>query len=413
MSRTITIASLTLTFATLALAHGAHAAVPDVVTYAGSLHQGAQPADGTFSAVFELFDAATAGTRLFTQTEPSLAVSGGELVVDLGNDPQNPLDDTLLASHPLFLSITVNGETLAPRVPFTSVPFARRAAKCEEADSVGGLSADDISNLYTAGAGLTKSGTQFSLASNAVSSENIVDGSVSAADLAAGSVTSTALAAGSVNGNALAAGAVTTSSIAAGAVTASALAPSSVNGQSLVNGSVTGADLAFATVALANLAPGSVDGSKIVDGTVTAADIANGNVGSSELANGAVTLGKIAAGAVRSNEISDLSIASNDLGSNSVTTAKIQDGAVTAAKVHGLDVFVARVGCGGGLMVRSAPNATLTCTTLVCGTHFNSYLTNNEDEADTFFNCNGSCTELNGPDTCNVTTSPIGVLVVQ
>src|SRR6185369_15665197 len=90
----------------------AFAGIPDAVTYAGTLNQGSAPANGTFSVVLGLFDAETDGNRLFAQSEPSLAVSQGELVVDLGADPTNPLSDEILKGGALFLDITVNGEEL-------------------------------------------------------------------------------------------------------------------------------------------------------------------------------------------------------------------------------------------------------------------------------------------------------------
>src|ERR1043166_2858889 len=103
----------------------AFAGVPDAVTYAGTLNQGSTPANGTFTVVFGLFDSATDGNRVYQQTEASLPVSQGQLVVDLGADPTNPLSDDVLKGGPLFLDIVVNGEEPTPRVPFTSVPFAR------------------------------------------------------------------------------------------------------------------------------------------------------------------------------------------------------------------------------------------------------------------------------------------------
>ena len=172
----------------------AQAAVPDVVTYAGTLKQGAQPANGTFSAIFDVFDAQTGGTRVFQQVEPSLVVAGGELVVDLGDDPTNPLSDELVASGALFLEITLNGETLTPRVAFTSVPFARRAKIAEtalDAEALQGLGPDDIANLVQAGAGLSSTTHVFSLADNGVPSAKLATGAVTTAKLADGAVIST------------------------------------------------------------------------------------------------------------------------------------------------------------------------------------------------------------------------------
>jgi hypothetical protein len=195
--------------AALLVAVPATASVPDVVTYAGTLRQGNASANGTFSVAFELFDALEDGSRLFSQNEASLPVTAGELVVDLGADPLNPLSDEILSAPALFLAVTVNGETLEPRVPFTSVPYARRAASADDAATLGGLTADDIANISTPGPGLVKNGNAFALAANGVTSVEIADGAIAAADLADGSVTAKKLAAAAVGSDELALGSVT------------------------------------------------------------------------------------------------------------------------------------------------------------------------------------------------------------
>lgn len=331
--RIITLAALVLS------ALPARATVPDVLTYAGSLRDGAAPANGTFSVVLELFTDRTAGTRVFQQTEASLPVSNGELVVDLGDDPTNPLDDDVLATGALFLQITVNGEALAPRVPLTSAPFARRAHLAEEAETLGGLSADDIANLTTAGAGLVKTGAQLSLAPNGVTSANIADGAVTAADLADGSVGTTKLQPASVTTGAIANGAVGETQLAAGAVTQSKLAFNSVGPFQIADHSIGSSDLASNAVDTTNIADGSIGTIDLGNGVVTAAKISAGAVGSAALAAGAVSASKLGPSAVTNAAI----------GTNAVTAAKIAPNQINASHLAGggVNVFLVVSGfCG-------------------------------------------------------------------
>ena len=389
-TRTTTLAALVI--ALVAATH-AFAGVPDVVTYAGSLRQGAQPANGTFSAVFELFDAATDGNRLFTQAEPSLAVTGGELVVDLGSDPINPLNDDLLASGALFLQITVNGEELGPRVPFTSVPFARRAKIAEEANSVGGLSAEDISNLYTAGAGLTKSGTTFALAPGGVVAADLAPGAVTAPAIANGAVTAAALAAGSVDGTKLANGSVGTAQLANQSVGTAQLAFSAVGSFQILDGAVTNLDLA----------DNAVINAKLADGAVTNAKLAAASVNSANIIDQSITANDIAPRAVGNAQLGDFSISVDKLQTASVAGIKMVDHTVTTRQVKGVPVVREPTGCGGALRIGGVA-ADAQCKTEVCGIDAIGHAQ--------FETCNGTCS-LSAPTTCAVPQTEIGQLVVQ
>jgi hypothetical protein len=273
MYRTIPAIVLALVASSAALA-----GVPDVVTYAGTLKQGAAPADGTFTAVFELFDAASDGNRVFAQTEASLAVTGGDLVVDLGSDASNPLTDDLLASGQLFLQITVNGESLSPRVPFTSVPFARRAKVAEEASTLAGLLPDDIANLVQAGPGLASAAHVFSIADQGVTNAKIADGAVGATKLADGSVSSTKIQANAVGTNSILDGAISTAKLGVAAVTGTKIAAQTILNGNLANGSVDGRVLALESVTVNHLQDGAVVGQKMANGVINRSKLAQNGV---------------------------------------------------------------------------------------------------------------------------------------
>ena len=76
----------------LVVATDALAAVPTTVTFTGRLSTSSGPVNGTVGGVFEIFDAPTGGTQVWTETR-SLNASAGLLFVDLG--AVTPLDETI------------------------------------------------------------------------------------------------------------------------------------------------------------------------------------------------------------------------------------------------------------------------------------------------------------------------------
>jgi hypothetical protein len=202
------------------------AAVPTTVTYAGVLTNNGAPVDGTADVVIELFDSAEGGTALFVETFNSLVVVDGDMVVDLGFS--TPLDDTVLSVDALFVQVTVNGQTLAPRSRISSVPFALQA---QDALTLSGLSADDINTsvanlqaqitalqgqlnaLASAGGsnvafanvtglafsgGLTFSGGQATIATSGVTSGHLANAAVTEAKIGTGAITEAKIASGAV-----------------------------------------------------------------------------------------------------------------------------------------------------------------------------------------------------------------------
>lgn len=301
-AQSIVLASLAVLLAALP----ATAAVPEIFTYAGTLKQGSAPANGTFAVVATLFDDETAGASVFSQTEAALVVVDGELILDLGADPTNPLTDDLLAGGPLFLSVTVNGEELSPRVPLTSVPFARIASRAQDADTVGGLGPDDFEALIPSpGSGLVLDGNTnvLSLAPNGVGSAQIADGTVGSVDLAADAVTSAKIAVDAVGA----------SEVAADAVGSAEIAPGAVGTSEIADGAISSPKLALSAVTTASLADGAVTAQKLATASVGQTQIATSGVGNLELAG------------IETN------------------------------------VFLQPRGCGGGLNTQTA------CSTLMCG----------------------------------------------
>jgi len=101
------------------------AAVPETMSYQGVLKDagGTPVPDATYTVTFRLYDVATGGTELWTETQ-SLATSGGLFDAILGSVA--PL--TLTFDEPYWLGIQIESDPeLDPRTELASAPYALRA----------------------------------------------------------------------------------------------------------------------------------------------------------------------------------------------------------------------------------------------------------------------------------------------
>ena len=139
-----------VSLAIVMFAAAAPAATPGQVSYQGLLldQQGA-PITGNVNLLFTIFNAASGGSALWTESHPSVAALNGVYDVVLG--ATTPITPAVVAGGSLFLQITVNGETLVPRQRLVAVPYAIRAESAASADTVGGFDAGYITEIVQHG----------------------------------------------------------------------------------------------------------------------------------------------------------------------------------------------------------------------------------------------------------------------
>jgi hypothetical protein len=97
-------------------------AVPPKTTYTGHLLQSGQPVNGSVAVTFDLFDAATAGTKLWGESYPNMQVTNGVFTAELGG--MTPMDPMMFDGQTRWLEVTIGSQPLSPRVPINSVPYA-------------------------------------------------------------------------------------------------------------------------------------------------------------------------------------------------------------------------------------------------------------------------------------------------
>lgn len=127
-----------LPMAVLLAASVLHAQVPGFVHYSGYLEQGGAAASGTFAGTFEIFDAPTTGSLLWSEPLVSLSVVNGAFDIELSVPPG------IFDGRDLWLQVSINATPLAPRTPLGTAPFAYKAGVCDDSYTLAGLSATDV-----------------------------------------------------------------------------------------------------------------------------------------------------------------------------------------------------------------------------------------------------------------------------
>jgi len=120
--------ALTLTLSLTLLVCPAYTAIPQKINHQGYLTNSAGvPVTGTEQMVFSLYDVASGGNALWTETQ-TVAVNKGIYNVSLGEVTVLNLD----FSVPYYLGVQVGTDPeMTPRIPLTSVGYAFRAQTVE------------------------------------------------------------------------------------------------------------------------------------------------------------------------------------------------------------------------------------------------------------------------------------------
>lgn len=186
MIRPKTIVSFALSFIAAAMlaTSVAQAEVPAMMSYQGRLQdsQGA-PLDGTFDMIFAIYDVATEGTALWTETQ-SVAVNEGHFIVLLGSVESLPVD--LFSAQVRYLGVTIGADPeMSPRRQIVTAAYAHHALTADVAlDVPDGVITDadvsstaNISPTKIAGTALTLDGdNSFSGTTTYLDSAMVVSG---------------------------------------------------------------------------------------------------------------------------------------------------------------------------------------------------------------------------------------------
>ena len=141
-----------LALAACAMVSLAEAAVPATISFSARLvdDSSGDVLVGTHHFKFELFDAQSAGSSLWIEAR-DLALEDGLLFVDIGET--KPLASAMFDGRRLFLQVTLDDVVMEPRIGLSSVPYALRSAVASSAESIGGLTAEDLQHRVVGSCG--------------------------------------------------------------------------------------------------------------------------------------------------------------------------------------------------------------------------------------------------------------------
>ena len=127
--------------------------------------------------------------------------------------------------------------------------------------------------------GITDSSvTNAKMASDSVSSANIIAATIVGGDIASATITGSNIASNTIASGNILDGTITGSDIAASTITGSNIASNTIASGNIVDGTITGSDIAGGTITSANIVDGTITGSDIAGNTITSANILDGTI---------------------------------------------------------------------------------------------------------------------------------------
>ncbi len=285
-------------------------AIPQKINYQGYLTDNTgNPINGARQMTFKIFNAASGGTQLWSETQ-TVSVENGLFNVILG-EVNTISPDIFTPGERRWLELEIEGTPLSPRTEITAVGFSYKTV---DADKLEGETKIQLDSRWV------NEGQ-----ANAISTEMIQDNAVTTTKIADGNVTLSKInTVGSSSGQVL-------TSTGSGTPPAWQTPTVGPHTHTLTHtGDVTGSGDVSGTWALT-----------IANNAVTSAKIQDGQVQNADIADNAVTTGKILDGTI---QMADLAftpatrpltpgVSTSEIQDNAVTTAKIQDGTIQGVDI--------------------------------------------------------------------------------
>ncbi len=132
-----------VTMSFLLASSSALAAVPQTMTYHGNLSSsGGAPVDAVVEVTFRIYTAEAGGNEVWSEQTSSVDVVEGSFSAVLGATESL---EGVFDGDDYWLEITIDGESLSPRTPVDSVPYAMKAGSADDAQTLQGMAPGDLS----------------------------------------------------------------------------------------------------------------------------------------------------------------------------------------------------------------------------------------------------------------------------
>ncbi len=155
-----------------------YAQIPGLINFQGKLLDTSNnPKNGTFSMVFSIYNVATGGSALWTETQPSVSVTNGVFSVQLG--AVTPIPQSVFVSSPTYLEVDIAGQTGSPRQELVTSPYAFSSGEADTATvALNALNLIPGNNNYIQNTQSLQSGAVFYVSSATVGGPFVATGTV-------------------------------------------------------------------------------------------------------------------------------------------------------------------------------------------------------------------------------------------
>lgn len=188
----------------------------------------------------------------------------------------------------------------------------------------------DNDTTYTAGSGLSLSGTIFSIPSQGIVAGMLADNSVDTFAIAPGAIINNDISDNSISTNKIINNAVTSIKIASSSISNTHIVDGTIGNADLQANSISGSNIIDLTITNLDIATGGVNSINILDGTVASADIATDTIAAVDIAADAVGASEIAAGAVGTSELAANAVTNAALANDAASLSRVSGGAMTS-----------------------------------------------------------------------------------
>jgi hypothetical protein len=249
------------------------------------------------------------GSKILVASIPidKMANVGSQTFQDYVSSIASPAPNTITSG------MIVNGAILNEDISNSTITGAKIANETITSANIldGTILNIDISNGTITGA---------KIASGTITSDNIQDGTIGNSDISESAnirwykITAT--------------NSILNTDISDSTITGSKIASNTITSDNILDGTILNTDISNGTITGSKIASNTITSDNILDGTILNTDISNGTITGSKIASNTITSNNIQNGTILDEDISNNTITGSKIAYHTITTLNIQDGTI-------------------------------------------------------------------------------------